>query len=946
MNEKEKKNKNRLQALSFYMIPAATVTISVLFFFDKLGITSALFYLSLLLVFIVPGIPIMRFAGLQIKPGNMPVLFLMGYSAAVLLTVAGWAAFKLDVKCAYPIIIAASAAGLVISSRRRKRKPLIEMPDLTRRDAAVILLFCLITTAMLYMPWRNIGASIAGTKAFRAYFSGDYLKHVGVAAILSRGKLPPPNHYYLGTTLHYYWFFYVFPALLHRTAGAAAPLLSQMIFMSMIVNFAFIGLFAVFLRRSVKSSFIMGAGLSMATLFYSYEGSYLLIRAVRLGQTLRRVTAEHNVDAVTRWYFGHPQIDGLFRGMMYTPQHLFGLSLILLCLLVLGSGRKLKDWPVALTASIILVVLFGFNSFLGITAIAWLGLLWAVRLIMDAGRRKALFSRGIGALAVIGIAGLIYYALQMINTGGGFVIIGPIQTDIVNIIAILFLNFGPILPLAVIGIARSVKSHKPIDLPVEILTALALGMMLFTRIRSFESDVALKVGLIANVGLIYLACRGLEFIAFRKKIAALILFLVLALPALPTPLMDVWNAQDITNPAFTTTFTDPELNACEWLKKHTPRDVVVQSEPTIRTYSFLPTMAERPTAVADYMHARIFMIPDQDYYARLAQVETIFQTPDPRTAVAKAQELRISLIFSEPAARALFPDGVEKFDRLQRIYDQDAVRLYLPVLAEKPFQPEPHDMIISEVDETILIDETYSKPRKIPSGRPLSLLLYVNEKMLEKNEKFEVILTDDDKDTLSLRSFYADRITRENLKKFVRLDLWIPKAAETRKMNLIILNLNEDESEFKMETPITKEIIVKAYEEVPKLPEKRKIKPLEGWYALEKTGDGEFWRWMKGEAEVSFLNPFRDARLYVEFDLPYGAPPTTLAISTGNSTYSMPLKPGRTRAAHLRIPERLMGFNERFIVAFQTDKTFIPRETGISPDDRTLGARLRRLWFE
>ena len=91
----------------------------------------------------------------------------------------------------------------------------------------------------------------------------------------------------------------------------------------------------------------------------SYEGLYLLFHFY--GERLPWMSfREWNVDAILRWLFRAPQVDTLFRGMLYGPQHMIGLSVFVLLLLA---------WKKALTLGRRLFLMFLLFAITGFTVI-------------------------------------------------------------------------------------------------------------------------------------------------------------------------------------------------------------------------------------------------------------------------------------------------------------------------------------------------------------------------------------------------------------------------------------------------------------------------------------------------------------------------------------------------------------------------------------------------
>jgi hypothetical protein len=67
---------------------------------------------------------------------------------------------------------------------------------------SIILIFALIPVFL------HVGIETASGNAYRAYFNGDFLKHVALVREFDKPGIPPRNPYFSGLALHYYWFIY------------------------------------------------------------------------------------------------------------------------------------------------------------------------------------------------------------------------------------------------------------------------------------------------------------------------------------------------------------------------------------------------------------------------------------------------------------------------------------------------------------------------------------------------------------------------------------------------------------------------------------------------------------------------------------------------------------------------------------------------------------------
>jgi hypothetical protein len=158
-----------------------------------------------------------------------------------------------------------------------------------------------------------------------------------------------------------------------------------------------------------------------------------------------------------------------------------------------------------------------------------------------------------------------------------------------------------------------------------------------------------------------------------------------ALLALPTVAIDVYNTQDITNfgkaPGFrwTLLLSPDELEALAWIRGATSPAAVVQIDPVARgveTWAHIPAFAERRMAAG----VPISMIPLAPYEAASRRVANMFRGRDSREIERRALALGIDYIYVGPPERAAHPDFEHAVDqdsaRFVRIFGNHDVSIY------------------------------------------------------------------------------------------------------------------------------------------------------------------------------------------------------------------------------------------------------------------------------
>jgi len=137
---------------------------------------------------------------------------------------------------------------------------------------------------------------------------------------------------------------------------------------------------------------------------------------------------------------------------------------------------------------------------------------------------------------------------------------------------------------------------------------------------------------------------------------------------LPTTVIDGFNAQDIDNRnmgagfPWTVRVSPDEQAAFDWIRRATPRDAVVQAEPTTRgraSWTHIPSFAQRRMAAG--LPISLVAMPYREEAAK--QVRSLYGTVDPKEAWAIARRLGIDYLYIDQVEREAFPpDSLAKFD--------------------------------------------------------------------------------------------------------------------------------------------------------------------------------------------------------------------------------------------------------------------------------------------
>ncbi|MBI4886409.1 MAG: hypothetical protein HY824_04910 [Acidobacteria bacterium] len=127
----------------------------------------------------------------------------------------------------------------------------------------------------------------------------------------------------------------------------------------------------------------------------------------------------------------------------------------------------------------------------------------------------------------------------------------------------------------------------------------------------------------------------------------------------------------------------------------------------------------------------------------------------------------------------------------------------------------------------------------------------------------------------------------------------------------------------------------------------------DGWYDTEVSaeGAGHEWQWSKKEATLSFRNPKRAVRFYLQADQPAAAfaEPQQVEVRLGAAVVDrFALAPGPPALRQVRIAADQLGPADTVAVTISVDKTFVPASLPAlkSTDPRELGVRVFRAFVE
>jgi hypothetical protein len=633
--------------------------------------------LAVLAWFALPGVVL----GLRLyggKPGGAISAVLAGapwgYVLSSLVMLGMWAAGIRS----FPVLMLSPlpAAALVWPAARLRQT--LDPPAFNRRDLAAAAFVLLAVMAIVGRPYSRVGIDLPEGRAYRAYFTADFVWAMAVTSEVSKGDVPPKNPYYVDDALHYYWLMHLLPAAEYRSANGGVRIEQVLLANGLWASLMFGAFFYFFVRHFVERP--SAAALACVGVLFcsSFEGAERLWWAGASLEQLRSV----NIDAVGNWFYQGMKIDGLHRALFWQPQHLVGYLAGFSALLFLVQARDCSR----------AALLFLVGAFLGVAMLlsspaaammAAVAASYETFRLARAGQWRSFVPCALAGAAPMAGALALSAALQYVDTrspGNPLVTFGVNRLATHRVWLTIFLNFGPVAIVALPGLAAAVwRGAIGRFVPLFFAVVVSAAFYVFVDV---PDHLGVYVAWRAS-HLIFMALTPLCGFALQEwwtrggaaRWTIAILATAVALAALPTVLIDIYNAQDVANrgdgPGFkwTVVLTPAELEGLTWIKANTQLNARVQIEPYSRNRDayYVTAFGERrmsgglPTG----------LIPLAKYEAVSGRIRELYRSDAARDAYDRALSLCVDYLMIGPPERAAYP-------RLQPLLDASP-HFFLPV---------------------------------------------------------------------------------------------------------------------------------------------------------------------------------------------------------------------------------------------------------------------------
>ncbi len=488
--------------------------------------------------------------------------------------------------------------------------------------------------AIVGRPFAHVGVDLPEGRAYRAYFTADFVWEMAVVAEVSKGDMPPRNPYYLDDSLHYYWLMHLLPAAEHRALGRSLTVEQLLLVNAFWSGLTFVAFFYFFVRHFVERPWAAAVACVGVMFCSSFEGIDQIWSLWKRGRSLDALRFL-NIDAMTRWTYQSLPVDGLHRLLLYQPQHQLGYLLGLSALLVLMQARDRSRPALLFIAGLFLAMATLMSSFaalmLAIVVAAYEG--WC---LLSARQWRAFIPCAVAAAVPMLAAVLVIQKLGYIDAGTPLMVFGANRVAFQSWKIAIFLSFGPVLIVACGGLLTAIW-QKAIRrfFPVGIVLAICAIFYFLVDVPDHQHVyVGWHVGKIAFVAMTPLCAFALQEWWARggwMRAQMMLLTVLVALAALPTVLIDLYNTQDVWNrelgPGFrwTVLLSPDEVKGLTWIKEHTPLKALVQVEPAVRgrdTWAFVPAFAERRMSAG----LPISMIPLGKYEKASEEIRQLYQS--------------------------------------------------------------------------------------------------------------------------------------------------------------------------------------------------------------------------------------------------------------------------------------------------------------------------------
>ena len=655
------------------------------------SVTGLLTFSALAALFTAPGWPVARWVGGDgcdaVTRGTLALVFgyVAGATVCCALRLAG-VSTPLAVLAATGLCAAACAWIL-----RGPQDGVVSLVRLTLPERVGVSALWLLTLAIVGPVFARVGQPVADGLAYRAYFNADLFAHMSVVAELVKGATPPINPFFPTEPLPYYWTYFTLPALFAELQPTL--LVDRGILLTDIgAGLALVGVAFIVTRNLGASALATVVAWTTILVASSFEGAYLIWLQLSRGRSIDAFRFT-NVDAITRWYWHLPAVDGLHRAMWWTQQHEVAITLALILLLVHVRARRPDSVGAGVVEGVMLGAALAISSFNGLLLVAWYALAQVLVLALMRPRHIVswIVARSTAAVIVLGFLGLTL-GLGMVQRTPGAFIWGWNEHFLRGPWRFVLLSFGPGLFLAPLGVAACIRASGRLAAACAVVVAVCTAAFLLVDLRGHENTyVTFRTGHLIFVVLAVVLAFAID--AWRRwptagRMATATLWLLGVVAAVPTVAFDWYNARDTSNVAispggfpWTMRISHDDQAAIEWVRSSVAADAHVQTDGSAsaraRTeWAFVTAFLGRRMGVG----SGIFELNPLRFDPMLDEIHAAYSTADARYASDVFRRYDVDFVYVGDVERAKDAPGIAKFaahpDLFPRVFAHGSAEIF------------------------------------------------------------------------------------------------------------------------------------------------------------------------------------------------------------------------------------------------------------------------------
>lgn len=573
---------------------------------------------------------------------------------------------------------------------RRRQSPLLRCLRLWKSaDFSVLGGMGLTVLGFVTIPFSRVGELTPDGHAYTWLFGFDFLMRTAYSASITIG-LPIDHIHMAGVPLQMYLVGYVLPAFSYTLCGETVHLQAILLVAEILFDLVFVGCLLAFWRLFAKSANALLLTAVVALIGYSYYGWLVIARHFA---SFLPVSLATKLEA--QFEFG--SVSHLFQRLfMIEPQAVLALSVFLFILTVVLSSDRRLGLALSCLLGLAIGVEFGVDAWLGLTLAAWFASVQLMRLWGHWDDREVWF-QSLSVAAIMGFLWATFFMVHMVGfSSGSLLTIRPYWWGIKFGVVQYAIEYGPMLPLGLLGLWSLWKSSRLRAIALSLIVAIAVFQDLFVGIAylpHFRTGNRL-------LPIVFLAGTAWLFEHTKPARAGKWLALAAIVLAVPTFVTDIIGASNISNRYDTYYVRSADVKACEWIRTHLPRAAIVQSKPDYvgdyqvspslrgeNEISLIPEFALRRSALgAEYSARSLCAGCDNLAYLRESDLDTMFRARDAAEVLSMTAKYKIDYLYVGPYEQNQYPGFLSVLlasPRFEEIYDQDSVHIF-QIVGAKP----------------------------------------------------------------------------------------------------------------------------------------------------------------------------------------------------------------------------------------------------------------------